>query len=424
MTERYHGLDALRGLAMFLGILLHVAISFMQTPLPFWPVWDDQRTPVAEALLFAIHNFRMQLFFLLAGFFGCLLHTRYGWRATVWHRVKRLGVPFVLALLTIQPLLQAISVYAVSSAYRASSEAANGPRVMLHVIAVGDSAAEATVEHFRRGTFLHYIVPAHLWFLWYLLLLFAIVLPLAQFGTRVHATRLGVVWCRSWFWLWTTRGRWLVLPAITWLTTLPMSGPVGPDTPLYWRPDLVLLLYYLVFFVAGWMLYHQRGQLPAIVRSWRWTLAIGQFVVYPLAIGFLLGALEPNRFSSEYAPLCRAASQGAAALYCWCMIVGLIGLFNHYFSAEKAWVRWGADASYWCYLASLPPIVFLQFLVEHWTLPALVKLAGIAISTTAFLLLTYQVGVRYTWIGRILNGPRTRMAQVPTSSVAAVVMES
>ena len=76
----YHALDSLRGFAMFLGVLLHVAISFMSRPPAFWPVRDSEPTPLADVFLLAAHDFRMQLFFLLAGFFGCLLYQRYGTR--------------------------------------------------------------------------------------------------------------------------------------------------------------------------------------------------------------------------------------------------------------------------------------------------------------------------------------------------------
>ena len=55
-----------------------------------------------------------------------------------------------------------------------------------------------------------------------------------------------------------------------------------------------------------------------------------------------------------------------SVVYTWLMIVGMWGAFLHYFSHERAWVRYLADASYWCYLASLTPIVLLQFWVKDW----------------------------------------------------------
>jgi hypothetical protein len=50
----------------------------------------------------------------------------------------------------------------------------------------------------------------------------------------------------------------------------------------------------------------------------------------------------------------------------------------------------------------------LQIFVSGWDFPGPLKLLGILIATTAVLLLTYQWFVRYTWIGAVLNGRKTR----------------
>jgi len=47
-------------------------------------------------------------------------------------------------------------------------------------------------------------------------------------------------------------------------------------------------------------------------------------------------------------------------------------------------------------------------LVRDWPLPATVKFLLICAVVTGSLLGIYQVAVRYTWVGRFLNGPRKR----------------
>jgi glucan biosynthesis protein C len=49
-------------------------------------------------------------------------------------------------------------------------------------------------------------------------------------------------------------------------------------------------------------------------------------------------------------------------------------------------------------------------LVSEWELPAFLKFTSIVVLTSALLLVTYQYGVRYTAIGRLLNGPRLKAA--------------
>ena len=46
-------------------------------------------------------------------------------------------------------------------------------------------------------------------------------------------------------------------------------------------------------------------------------------------------------------------------------------------------------------------------------LPASVKFTLLVAGATILLLLSYQLLVRYTWIGRMLNGPRTRPSGNP-----------
>lgn len=68
--ERYHDLDLVRAGAMLLGLILHVCIFFISCG-RYSPVSGEyQGDPLNEALLNVIHLFRMQLFFMLAGFFA------------------------------------------------------------------------------------------------------------------------------------------------------------------------------------------------------------------------------------------------------------------------------------------------------------------------------------------------------------------
>jgi len=66
--QRLHYMDSLRSVAMFLGLVLHAGVFFA-----YWPI--DPKVPHADAsmsihyLKESIHTFRMELFFLVAGFF-------------------------------------------------------------------------------------------------------------------------------------------------------------------------------------------------------------------------------------------------------------------------------------------------------------------------------------------------------------------
>ena len=83
--ERYHGLDFVRAMAMLLGLVLHVCIFFMPVDNYIWVAGEYSGDPVNRWLLNFIHLFRMELFFLMAGFFAELVIFRKGFGLSLIH---------------------------------------------------------------------------------------------------------------------------------------------------------------------------------------------------------------------------------------------------------------------------------------------------------------------------------------------------
>lgn len=100
--DRRHDLDALRALAMLLGIVLHAALAYGILP---WVVQDRQQHLWYNGLVSAIHLFRMPLFFMLSGFFTAMLWRKRGVVGLLVHRGRRIGLPLALGLVTIIPLM-------------------------------------------------------------------------------------------------------------------------------------------------------------------------------------------------------------------------------------------------------------------------------------------------------------------------------
>jgi fucose 4-O-acetylase-like acetyltransferase len=93
--ERLHALDAVRGFALLLGIILHATLSFIPSPTRSWIIQDTHPSMTLALLFFAIHVFRMTTFFLMAGFFAHMsFHRRGAWGFTK-DRMQRIGVPLV-----------------------------------------------------------------------------------------------------------------------------------------------------------------------------------------------------------------------------------------------------------------------------------------------------------------------------------------
>ena len=76
-SHRLHALDAARGFALLLGIVLHATMSFFT----IIPAQDVSQSTTLAVTFYVIHLFRMSLFFLIAGFFAHLAFHRRGLRA-------------------------------------------------------------------------------------------------------------------------------------------------------------------------------------------------------------------------------------------------------------------------------------------------------------------------------------------------------
>ena len=109
--ERRHDLDALRAGAMLLGLVLHGAMAYTGAP---WIVQDSHSNGLLGLSVSAIHGFRMPVFFMMSGFFTALLWQKRGLKSLVKNRFKRIFLPLLLGLVTVIPLMNWVSMIALS----------------------------------------------------------------------------------------------------------------------------------------------------------------------------------------------------------------------------------------------------------------------------------------------------------------------
>lgn len=103
-----------------------------------------------------------------------------------------------------------------------------------------------------------------------------------------------------------------------------------------------------------------------------------------------------------------AVSVLAETAFAWLTCFGIMGVFRWLLSGPGFAVRYLSDASYWMYLAHLPLVIVAHWVVVDWTVSYHLKYVLACVSVTAVLLVTYHMFIRYTFIGKVLNGPRTR----------------
>ncbi|MHB9081807.1 MAG: acyltransferase family protein [Pirellulaceae bacterium] len=102
VIARRHDLDALRAFAMLLGIALHAAMSFG----PPWggPPHDVNISPWFGTFSTIIHGFRLQLFFLVSGYFTMMLWRKRGALGLTRQRTVRILVPCLLGVYMLSPM--------------------------------------------------------------------------------------------------------------------------------------------------------------------------------------------------------------------------------------------------------------------------------------------------------------------------------
>ena len=72
-SKRIYSLDSLRAIMMLLGLVLHSAVTYGVYENSAWSLKDSITHVSNDYIVNFIHTFRMQIFFLVAGFFGSML---------------------------------------------------------------------------------------------------------------------------------------------------------------------------------------------------------------------------------------------------------------------------------------------------------------------------------------------------------------
>lgn len=560
--KRYHDLDALRAFAMLLGIGLHGFMSFVPFPLPIWSAQDVNQHEGYLFAMHAIHGFRLQLFFLVSGFFTAMIWRQRGLRGLIRHRAKRILLPLVVFTILLSPVIIGIGIFgSVLNAKRggnatlwAAAKSGDVEAIHRHLAKGADvseadaaglaplswaallgqsDAAKALIEHgadleaadpdgttalhcaafmgesavasllvengadvnaasnngdtplsvtetddittqFIAGllqipvdekkvaagrieigeflkakgalprqtsvkdpmAWLYPLVPgfkpiidqlpgwtqvvvivlavnwllamipifAHLWFLYCLVWLVAGFAVVAWIARKLNWKPVP-----AWFVASPLRLLWLV--PLTFVPQFFMVTTFGPDTAASLIPWPPMLAYYAVFFGFGALCHGQEAFEKKVGRLWPVSLLLA---IPALLLGLHWFGLRGSLFftsASNHLPdllanhlLCTLFS----VLYAWLMVFGFIGLFRRFFSSGNRRIRYVSDSSYWLYLVHLPPIMLLQIWMADWPWPGAVKVLGICAVSTAALLVIYEYAIRYTFIGAMLNGRKTR----------------
>ena len=234
----------------------------------------------------------------------------------------------------------------------------------------------------------------------------------------------------------------ITIMVLTYMTQMKMApNQFGPDTAVFFNPEKLtdvivlngfngkpawwILLHYFLFFTCGAFMYGFKNF--GIISKFIWPM------LFFVGFIFLIIALkEFNKPCPDWLNL-RKDLEGPfsflnsitqsihewlkdlkntkpliTSIYCWVMIFGFVGFFKFLFSKPSGLVRYISDSSYWLYLGHQPLVQAYQIMFSDWDKPIYFKFPFICILTALTLLIIYHFLIRYSFIGSILNGPRTR----------------
>ena len=383
--QRLHALDNLRALMMWLGIVLHVAANHLTGPM-LVPWRDAATSPVADLLAAVIHVFRMPVFLMLAGYFVALLVERRGAAQMLHNRMKRIALPFVI----FWPFIFALT----------------GVVAMLYVHRAARGTFGLSMEIVPTVRHVPLVNTMHMWFLYQLagltLLTYGVLRLIPRLPSRVCdsvSTTFRVLGVRPW-------GFAVLALPLGWIGA---QYPYGILTVTgSFVPPLVEWLHHGLFYAFGCFLYLKRDVLlPQYTRQVARLAWAGA-----LFCGVSLGMIQELQRHPDTAGLAfrfGAAWAYNAATWLWCF--ALLGLALRTLNRHSATLQYLSESSYWVYLVHMLGTIGFGALLYGAPLPAEVKMLLNIAATTVMGLATYQLFVRHSAIGQLLNGRRIPVRQ-------------
>jgi len=379
----FPGLDVLRGWSAVGVVVLHACAAYTDRPMPglAWSTADGA-SRLVTVLMWSIEVVIMPIFLVMAGFLAARSMARGGRWHTVRSRMRRLGVPFVLAAVLVLPL----SLYAWLLGW-----AADG---LIDVVKLRSLKLRGDLDQHLWGT-------GHLWFLQYLMT-YIVLLAALERSLSLDIFALPSRRQMTTYW-------WLAATAVVAVAVLLFQPEVVWGFQHSFWPVMTKWAYSGAFFFAGVLVWKTDPHLltaalngprqlawgglclAAAVALGIWHLDQGVASVSPSGQQFG----EARLFQSAGLPRWTLAILTVAAA--WTVTTGLLGSCQRWIRRPNRLTARLAESSLWIYLLHHPLVGLTQVSLKHtaWQMPIAVKLMSVVLIGVSVPLLIHQV-----WLGR------------------------
>ena len=354
---------------MLLGVVLHSANLFETNS--FRAVHLGAESRLCDFLIAAIHSFRMQTFFLIAGFAGAAVMQVRGTEFFARRRLLRLGVPFLATMLTLNTAEVLLEGYFHG---------------MLRAGVPNPGILGFLAAHWSAGNL------KHLWFL-PTLMLYSLALILVDLALR-HCEGNGK-WKCPLFLIGDSDVYVLLLPLLMIPIDVYAWRLVRFWEPIRWTqlPSPESVCHYFPFFVFGYV----AQRLPLL-----WSRFGETRNFYLLANGGLLITIVLSLSQLEHVELYSEMVRDNLAAF---VLIGLtIRFARRILDRESLPLLGSPDIAYSVYLVHHVIIIGVAVVLVRFAMPPLVQFVAITCLAAALSLAAASVIRRYSVLRFLFNG--------------------
>lgn len=367
-NKRYYAFDSLRAIMMFLGVVIHSAMSYSSSNDMSWPLRAKDTSAVFLFLVDFIHTFRMPVFFLMAGFFGAFLYYNKGPEQMLKNRARRILIPFLVFLCVLNPFI----IYSFK-----------------YCNAVFNNETPITLGELFSSPWSYIPIKLfHLWFLYYLFIISALTYLLAKATKRISISPVDHIFEQTFK---NPLYRLLALTVISFFLLF-LFGAESFKTSISWIPDIQILFYFFAFYITGWFLYRKKEVVYTLKKFDVLTTIFGVMV-------FCLKLSYDDQMSLT-------SLQIINSIITCTLSIGIIGLFLRFADVPNPIITYFVHSAYWVYLVHFCIAIWISGIINDLNVSVFIKFLMVLLGTTTICLTTYHFGVRNTFIGVFLNGKK------------------
>jgi fucose 4-O-acetylase-like acetyltransferase len=359
---------------MLLGVVIHAAVNYAIGPDTIWPYQTADAHYFYYILVDFIHTFRMPTFFIMSGFFAALLFYKKGAKEMIRNRFQRIFLPFIVFLLLLTPLTNFTFEYC-------KENFANGQTVN-------------AVTYFSN---IWKYIPfqlGHLWFLHYLFILSLCVMILHRY---LKFTVTPIMHFLSKSIIKTNVNSFLFLSLTSWIILIP-GNAASFETSINWLPKMGILLYYLNFYLVGWVMYLNRANLEHFANRSGLILFVCLVLYifkinFPLQLPLIVKQLTNSIITAGFS-------------------TGIVGVFIKKGNFSNSISKYGVNTAYWVYIIHFIPTLLIPVFLKDMGVSVHIKFLISLTLAALFCFITFELFVRNSFIGTFLNGKKNASNKV------------